>query len=597
MRGWRGPVNALGVAATLVPIVLGAEAPSREAPFAPPPRLTRTVTARGYVVEIDLRGQVLSLDLATNSETFAARTRLAALLPAESARRFLPASVLAQKAKVFDDGLVAAAELAVQQGRAGFPSKATLLRTLCEALANDSAGGPVHEVALAAAQLGGLAPEIPAELEAGVHRRIEEFLALHARSTPVAMYSWTPELAALFRQDRMLHSQVAGASDAARAAAVLRADPGRWSAYEAALSFHAGLTNPLVGADLRALGDPSRSAPETLAILPPSRTHETELPKRLFHGEPPPAGFDLAGTLVREVREGRLDLAPRPASGWYDHQAWALEPLLAPERTVESARLVMREPYRGVLEALFKSLLALARETQIKQVETPVLMSSVERKDEPDFVPVDLTVEPLPTHYRRRAESYGFVHGVLARTFGPAGLATLHRLTPTGPVAAPLAAELDTLLALHHGAYLVSCRELGMDPEPLAGRDAARDAATFEAWHGALEHDPDLATDLRMMVPVYHDAIRNRTRVWAVLGWSTHRLSVGLERTPAYRVLDARTGRPPRGRADVRLVGGSFTAVYPLCVELDVSRVLDREEFRRLCDREGTPERILAALR
>ena len=69
---------------------------------------------------------------------------------------------------------------------------------------------------------------------------------------------------------------------------------------------------------------------------------------------------------------------------------------------------------------MFKALLALTRETHIKQLESPVLGAArgAHRAREPLISP-GLTLEPLPTFYLGRARSYCFVNEVLEEAFGP----------------------------------------------------------------------------------------------------------------------------------------------------------------------------------
>src|SRR5262249_39379532 len=148
------------------------------------------------------------------------------------------------------------------------------------------------------------------------------------------------------------------------------------SIYEGMLLLAEHLTNPLAGPDLRpalAALDKGEAPtwPTGLAFLPPSRAHETDLIMRLNDDRTIPEGFNLADAMIDRIRAGTLSLAPRPNSGWYDHQTWALEPLVVPERMPEAPRLRLDESYREQLVALFKGLLAMTRETHVKQLIIP----------------------------------------------------------------------------------------------------------------------------------------------------------------------------------------------------------------------------------
>ena len=132
----------------------------------------------------------------------------------------------------------------------------------------------------------------------------------------------------------------------------------RRAAYEGYLALVVRLTNPLTGPDLRgplATLDAGRSdVPEKgVSFFPASRAHETDLVMKLYGTRPIPEGFNLMDELIRAIRASAIDLTPTTGSGWYDYQTWSLEPLAAPERAAEAARLSLsasyRQPPRGAL--------------------------------------------------------------------------------------------------------------------------------------------------------------------------------------------------------------------------------------------------------
>ena len=197
--------------------------------------------------------------------------------------------------------------------------------------------------------------------------------------------------------------------------------------------------------------------------------------KKLYGDRPIPEGFNLVEEMVRRIRSGKIDLTPTASSGWYDYQTWALEPLAAPERATEAARLKLEQSYRKQLEELFKGVLALTRETHIKQLEIPPAgEKGGPQRQEPVKIHVspDLSAEPLATYYARRAASYRFVRSVLVETFGAGGIRGLHRQSPAGPVKPDLATELDEMEAILAGAAAAVSRELGL-PEPVRAAPGA----------------------------------------------------------------------------------------------------------------------------
>jgi hypothetical protein len=134
------------------------------------------------------------------------------------------------------------------------------------------------------------------------------------------------------------------------------------------------------------------------------------------------------------------------------------------------------------------------------------------------------------------------------------------------------------MTALMLGAATTVGEELGMAAaaEPEAGR--------FRAW----AKNPDIAGDVRMMVPVFFDRGRSMTKVWAILGWATRLLRVSYVAPPSVRVLE--------GAPRVEFGAAGRRIAYPVFAEVYVSRLLDRDEFRTHCDRYKTRGSILQHL-
>jgi hypothetical protein len=218
------------------------------------------------------------------------------------------------------------------------------------------------------------------------------------------------------------------------------------------------------------------------------------------------------------------------------------------------------------------------------------------------FLNLQLSAEPLATHYRRRAEAYRFIHDALREMFGAAALKTLHRQTAAGPVQMNLDDELAQMTALFEGAALVTARQLGMADvgKPLIDDDATAAAARrFISWTAGVDRDPDVGRDVRMMVPVFYDLQRKKTKVWAFLGWKSRRVYYELEAKPSVRTFDA-AGKllDPNAQTTPEVNwNGAWTMVQvPVVVETYVTKLLDRDEFRRHCDTYRSQTAILANL-
>jgi hypothetical protein len=495
------------------------------------------------------------------------------------------AAALLQKAKQFDDGLFAAVELAAQQGAGRFAGKATLLRSLAATLAAGlpNAGGAATAIH-AACRLGGLPVAVPEALTDTVRTTTVRFLGESLLSKPLGFYTWTPELSAIFRQDRFLQ-QPLDAETADDLTGALSRTPGAEDSYHACLRLHARLTNPAKELGLR---DAGKCSP----FFPPSRSHEVALVERLYEDRPIPEGFDLLGELIRRVRSGDIHLEPGTDAGWYDHQVWSLEPLVVPDRMPEAARLELGQRYRRHLEDLFRGAHALARETHVKLAGGGYGGRSRQR---PIRVPPGLSVEPLPSLYARRAASYRFVRSVLEEAFGADAVAEMHRLTQEGAVTPGLAEELDALVSLFEGAAATARRDLGMEAGPGDEQTAGR---LFRDWKAHLTLDLDVGRDCRMMVPVFFDLQRQKTKVWTFLGWRMERVYVGYRTKPVVLGVEpSKAGGPSGNPPPIEFCGEYDEFAVPEMAEVYVAQLLDRDEFRRHCDRHRTRDAILANLR
>lgn len=514
---------------------------------------------------------------------------------------FLSAALLGVKAKAFDDGLCAAVELA----DGNLAARAELLQKILEAISPADAGGKGGRALISAAlHLAGERVDVTPEMK----QILAEFREDDSRSKPIGFYTWSRELIRVFQQGRLLQTELE-APEAKALAAALSKDSELTGSYHEMLTLAERLTNPLAHEDLRQAsralaGGEEPNLPDPSHFFPPSRSHETELILKLYGDRPIPDRFNLADEMVKRIRAGSLDLEPTAASGWYDHQVFALESLVIPEEMPEAKHLVLADTYRMDLVGLFKSLLALTRETHVKQLEGIVCGARAPGETIILEVEPSLTVEPLATYYLRRAKSYRFVRDVLEETYGREWLFELRRLTAGGPVNMPLVIEVRLMEALCHGAYLTTCDELGMKPEVDAnlgfGKGPATDRALFRHWTGQIKIDPDLGRDVRMMVPIFYDIERRKLKVWAVLGVATKPMSISFEKDPTVvcvkEVTDGKTIEVPLEDVYVSFQAQDQRLGYLVTAELYVTRPLNREEFRDLCDSSESAQEILDRL-
>jgi hypothetical protein len=417
-----------------------------------------------------------------------------------------------------------------------------------------------------------------------VRKAKTEFLRDELISKPLGFYTWSRELSAIFHQDRFLQQPLepGPAADLTRA---LKQTPGAPDAYDAYLRLIGRLTNP-------PMAPGPQNAGKCPPFFPPARSHEVTLFEKLYADRPIPEEFDLMSELIRRVRAGDIKLEPSDDAGWYDRQTWSLEPLLLPDRKPDATHLEMGKRYRKHLENLFRGALAFARETFVSNMAGGRGgYGGPSRR--PLVVHPNLTVEPLPTLYARRAEVYRFVQSVIEAAFGADALTNMHRLTSNGEFKAGLLEELLFIQELFEGASATARTELGIG----LPNDRAAAVRRFSEWRAKLSSDADVSRDARMMVPVYYDVQRKKTKVWAFLGWKTVEVDAEYRVPPMVLSIEPLTGTGgPDEPPPVLFCGERNELADAVMAEVYVQRLLDRNEFRRHCDRYKTKEAILANL-
>ena len=468
------------------------------------------------------------------------------------------AGELMYRAKEIDDGVVAALQLAAQRGTGKLPAKARMLATLADETRDRLLG--------AACILGGIkkpgglfSRKLPGEDEA------KALLEDEGKTKPLGFYTWSDSLRRLFRQDRALQDELPSPQ---RVREVLRADPDLMRAYEAHLAFEARVANPPAEPDLRT-GE---------RLLPAARAPERTLILALYGNSPIPDGFDLMSELVRRVRSGAVDLAPKPDSGFYDHQLAPLPALLSPRR---SDRLSFDESWEKRLESLARAAWALARETQIKSLDA-VMAGAAPPPPRLVHLHPALRVEPLPEYYALRADSYRFLREAMAEVIGESALDGIARLTPRGESGESVLQSLRETESLFRGARAAALEDLGFAAPP--------GAAEFARW--AAKRPP--VGDGRMMVPVFFDVQRRKYKVWALLGWEDAPALIDFVERP--RVVSIEKLDRNAGEAQLAWVSGGDSYWTPVVVELYVRKLLDRDQLRALCEKHGDVSAIMADL-
>jgi hypothetical protein len=511
------------------------------------------------------------------------------------------ANMLDGIAKQFDDGLYAALDLACFRGDAGFsPSAVDFVEDVFTALPPRSAARAFLSAALQLA-------DRPVKLESGQQTTADTLLAQFeadlARSKPISFYTWNDDLRRVWKFFRFLQHRFDQADLAVPLdiAAVIASDETLRNDYEQLIGLYSGLTNPpdslnvsqLTGADSD-LGELARQhgvQRSGVSVLPPSTSRETELFNRLF-ANGSATQTNLMVELIRRVRSGAVDLKPRDGSGWYDHQVYALETLVLPERGAESRKLLLTSKYKRRLIQAFQALITKRREMvadKFADVGAAIAMP-------PQKITPRLRVEPCATFYLRTARRYAFLESFLQASIDDGVLDQLHGLREGGKREPDLQSELAAMKELFYGFYLLACEDIGMVQELMDDESLDTDAAyaAAEKWLSNLTHR-DLAVDTRVSVPIFNDPEANSTRLWATIGIRLAKVDAEYARAPKMR----ENAESQWQDVEYRRLGD---ANYAIAVDefaefsLPGRQTLTRQELRDLCDRHKTKSAIVQAL-
>lgn len=569
----------------------------------------RIIRHDGLEIKLDLSTQILALDILEDRgwgesegpvEADLYPTLKSMDLP-ETA--FASASIFMAKAKQVDDGLYAAVEYLCQYGTDSWVGKQEILQRTAAALDQ-----MIHDKSIdrgmllycqgflaAAASLGGQDWDLIKDIQKQANNIKSDFLSEPLKSKPLGFYTWNDTLQKIFQQDRLLQQVMDSQLKIKILGRGLSSDSKTFAAYKNYLSLVQKLTNPFPP-EYSGLSQISEIQEDRkYCFFPPSASPETELIKRLFGNKSIPDGFNLADELVRKIQNGEIDLTPGQESGWYDHQLYALEPFVTPEQMPEAKNLEFSPSYQKELIDLFKAAIALTRETHVKQLEIP--MAGAAMPPPVIFIYPELSLEPTATYYLRRARSYRFIRELLMVTFGQTALNNVQRLTAVGKVSKSLLEELSEIESLFYGTYLIAAAQIGLDigtqlPERNIQQRAA-DQKLAANWIRSVKNDPDVGSDIRMMVPVFYDIERKMTRVWVVLGYSQKPLTVSFKKPPTATITDT-SGK--KAIADLEFVRTSKELIYPVSAEIYVRKLLNRDELRAVCDKYKTRSAILKAL-
>ena len=208
-----------------------------------------------------------------------------------------------------------------------------------------------------------------------------------------------------------------------------------------------------------------------------------------------------------------------------------------------------------------------------------------------------LRVEPACTYYLRTARSYVFVRDFLTTALGEGALASLHALREKGQRESTLADELAAMIDLHYGLYLTAAEDIGLKAEFAADEpiDVPRCRQVALDWLKQAADDPDLAADVRVAVPIYFNVPSGPTRLWTTVGVRLTPLECEFAYPPSARPISGdgawQVLKPHQLHSAWHLIAVDEFAE----VEVPGVHVVDREEWRALCDQYETKADIIAA--
>ncbi len=532
----------------------------------------------------------------TDASFFVLRPSYAdAIANAPSGMKVLPSiNVIDGKAKQFDDGLVAAIELAHYKGlKPRLQSHVTLIERLQEQV------GPASEAsAYLAAGLEVAGIKTKTSQQIGASTWFKHFESDPTYSKPVGFYTWSDELSRAFRFMRYfqqpLPARHRGLIDIL--ARAVGSDSMLLADYKKMIAFHDKLTSARQNRTLDDVfeRDAALDGGRSVAVFPTSRSRETVLFERLFPGGLPPTA-NLMRELIHAIRSGGVDLAPRSNSGWYEYQVYALEAFLLPWKGPEHEKLLLTKAYKKRMIDAFAAVMTKRRETHVRLLEAA---KSAEALPPPVQVRPRLRIEPCPSYYLRMARSYDFLLSFLLATVGNDGLSALHGLKEGGERSKSLLEELRWFREFFYGLHLLCAEDIGMVPglRPDEPVDKAACEAKATEWLASYATDADLKADTRVSVPLYFDFLRQRTRLWATVGVRLAKLDVSFARPPKIK--------PSSGSGDWKdVTRDQLEAVeYVMAVdefaeaEIPGTQPLNRKEFRDVCDRCRTNAEIVDAL-
>ncbi|MFN8546479.1 MAG: hypothetical protein U0527_00535 [Candidatus Eisenbacteria bacterium] len=538
----------------------------------------------GHRVVEDLGHQIFTLTLRTTTSHGSSllgghggEPLPAPTLTAVAPDQFVGGATLAEKARRFDQRLLASIERVAQAGAGGFAGRNVLLRGLARAIAGTVKPDDASLALMTAARLGGAG--LPEPFATVAQSRAQAALKDGSIPPATGVFTNSRELETAHRQCTLLEAPPKGRDGIARLKEILATDQEARATYERLELLRARVENP---SSAPVLITTPREAVDPVPLFSPRLRLAESVTRRLLDASAPEDPHTRFEALLRRLRATAI--TPKAESGWHDWLAWSLEPLAKPESMKESARLRLADSYRASLLEIVRSALDTPSAVRLG---APALDPSTPIDPPRVTVRPNFRVEPLPTFYLRRGLGYRFLHQSLVEVLGTETLATLVRELQGGG-SKGLRDELDEMEALFLGAFAVACEDIGMKIDSAVEADPA----PFLRWMES--SDPDLARDSRELIPLQYDAARGQIRSLLVLGWRERLLEIGYLAPPPASIFDEQERLVPEKR--VRFEPQLVRVPTPVTLEVHVSAPIARGELRELGDRAGSVQELVHRL-
>ncbi len=492
-------------------------------------------------------------------------------------------------------------------------------------------------------------PELPEKAEQFRTLQQKDFLRGGELAKPIGFYQDTEELKALFQASRFYQKNMT-IPVALQLNTLFKTHPELYAHYERLLTLERILNNAPatfsvadlqpylhLAADPAALATALCTSPKgqellsrhpndmedkpTIALFPGSTSRENELFIELYSGSSHLPWENVMNRFIKAVQSGERSLAPNADSGWFDYKSYSLEPLLLPERAQEKSKLCMNREYKKHLLESFKTALTQQHETHIRAIPPVFTMGCPEiyKAHEEFILRPTLSVEPNATYLLRTARAFRFLRNALCTVLPEEELRQVSMKNAAGKDESLLEA-LENINQLFYGLYLQVCADIGMQSTLEDGEIATESIESTrqiaKQWLNEILDDPVFEQDTRYATPVLAAPNQKKARYWATLGVKIITLSVSFIDPPAVRLQDTKTNKilfekQPKERhdlyprfetedgKDVKFLFKGQSYLVPVQIFAEANgplTPLTRTEFRALCDKHKTQEKILFAL-